>query len=236
LNISRAIVLFCGGLVLLIVVCVIGALGGWRGILQDSTEPVPAMAVASTDIDPLNESRLVSVQGVLGYEKAPLDDELGIVVDDAVVLLRRVEMYQWRETCVAGVCTQSPAWSEEWIDTSTFQSRQAHSNPDDFPFTSRRFQASGIHLGAFKPAVGLILAQLKTMPRTLRLSEMPANLAASASELDGGIFLGNDPLHPVVGDLRMSYSMIPAGPATLVGVQKADRLVVPAAPRQGKRE
>jgi hypothetical protein len=225
LNLSRAILLFCGGLVLLIVVCIIGALGGWHGILQSPAEPVPAVAVAPTTIDPLNEGRLVSVQGILAYEEAPLDDDLGIIVDEAVVLMRRVEMYQWRETCVAGTCTQSAAWSDEWIDTSTFQSRQAHSNPDDFPFTSRQFHAKGIHLGAFKPTTALIVEQVKPQPRPLRLSELPANLAASASEVDGWIFLGNDPLKPVVGDLRMGYSTIPAAATTLTGVQKGERLV-----------
>ena len=229
-NTSRAIALFCAGLVVLIAVCVIGALGGWRGFMHAPAEPVTAIAVPSASVDPLNEGRLVSVQGRLAHTRAPFDDELAIQVDDAAVLMRKVEMFQWQETCVAGVCTQAPAWSEAWIDTSTFQSRQGHSNPDDFPFASRQFTAEGIHLGAFKPDPGLILTQLEAQPRPLRLSELPANLAASSSELDGRIFLGNDPMHPVVGDLRIGYSVIPAATATLTGVQKEDRLLPPTTP------
>lgn len=217
--------LICGGLLLLIVICVVGAFDGWRGFLQAPAKPPPVVAVPSDSIDSLNEARLLSVQGKLEYAQAPFDDDLSIRVDDAVVLFRRVEMFQWRESCVAGSCAQAPDWADEWIDTSTFQSRQGHSNPDAFPFGSRQFDAEGIHLGAFKLESDLIIAQVEPQPRPLRLSELPANLAASASELEGLIFLGNDPMHPVVGDLRMGYTIIPAAVATLTGVQKADRLV-----------
>ena len=208
MNASRAVLLICGGLALLIVICVVGAFDGWRGFLQAPAKPVPAIAVPSNSIDPLNEARLLSVQGKLEYAKAPFDDELSIRVDDAVVLFRRVEMFQWQESCVAGSCTQSPDWADEWIDTSTFLSRLGHSNPNDFPFVSRQFNAEGIQLGAFKLESDLIIAQIEAQPRPLRLSELPANLAASASELEGLIFLGNDPMYPVVGDLRIGYTII----------------------------
>jgi hypothetical protein len=141
------------------------------------------------------------------------------------VLIRNVEMYQWREACIDTSCEQSTGWSDALIDSSTFHAKEGHENPTAFPFDSTRFDAEGIHLGAFHPTIELILAEVRPVPRPLRLDELPANLAASASEIDGRIHVGNDPLNPAVGDLRIGYTIIPSATTILTGIQRSERLV-----------
>lgn len=219
--------LLVAGLALLLVAVVIGALGGWRGFMQKAAAPEVAISVPADAVDPLNDGRLVSVQGKLASTTPPTDGELGVTADDAVVLLRHVEMYQWQESCIGDSCTQTEVWSATLIDTSGFREKHVHENPHGFPFVSARFDGQGIHIGAFQPDLDLVLAQVKPVERPLRLGELPANLAASASEIDGRIHVGNDPLQPVVGDLRIGYDVIPAATTILSGIQRAERLVAP---------
>lgn len=224
-RIRQNAILVCAVLLLLLAVLVVERLGGWRGFLQPRAVPEVAISVPAASIDPLNEGRLLSVQGRLEAARVPEDTQLGVVGDNAVVLIRSVEMYQWREACVDTSCVQSTGWSDKRIDSSTFHAREGHENPQAFPFESTRFDAEGIHLGAFHPELELILAQVEPVARPLRLEELPANLAASASQLDGRIYIGNDPFNPAVGDLRIGYAIIPSATTTLSGIQRSNRLV-----------
>jgi hypothetical protein len=214
---------------LLIAVGVVGMFGGWSGILQEAAKPVVPVSVEADQVDPLNEGRLVSVQGRLGMRLPAFDEELGVSDPGAVVLLRHVEMYQWQETCIADACTQSTRWWPELIDAAGFNEQLGHVNSASFPFATQTFFAEGVRLGAFRPDMDLIVGAIPMQPRVVKLGDLPANLAASFSEFDGWIFAGNDPLNPVVGDLRINYRMIPAGTATLVGQQVGDRLVAQSA-------
>ncbi|MGB0134379.1 TMEM43 family protein [Dokdonella sp.] len=209
----------------LMIIGVIGMLGGWNGILEKSDAPVVTVSVESGSVDPLNDGRLVSVQGTLEFERPAADEEMGVTDSAAAVLLRRVEMYQWQESCIADSCTQTLGWFPELIDATQFNEKLGHRNPSQFPFASQTFFADGVRLGAFTPSMELVAAQAPMQARPVRLLEMHANLAASFSELDGGIFAGNDFLNPIAGDLRITYHMVPTGTVTLVGVQDGNRLL-----------
>lgn len=212
-------------LLVLMAIGIIGLFGGWNGILKKAAEPAAPVSVAANTVDPQNNERMVSVQGTLVFEQPAVDDELGVSDPDAVVLLRHVEMYQWLESCIAGACTQSPDWSSQRVDAMQFREQLGHTNPDHFPFESKTFLARGVRLGAFSPDMNLVTAEVPMLPKVVRLGELPANLAASFSEFDGWIYAGNDPLNPVVGDLRINYRMVSAGTATLNGWQAGDRLL-----------
>jgi hypothetical protein len=134
-------------------------------------------------------------------------------------------MYQWQESCIASACTQSPGWSAELIHAAGFNENLGHVNPDHFPFKSQTFLAEGVRLGAFAPDMDVITGEIPMLTRAVRLGELHANLAASFSESDGWIFAGNDPLKPVVGDLRITYRVVPAGPVILTGWQAGNRLL-----------
>lgn len=212
-------------LLVLITIGAIGMLGGWNGILLKPAEQVVPVSVEAEQVDPLNEGRLVSVQGRLGFRLPAYDQELGVSDPDAAVLFRHVEMYQWRETCMAGACTQSSGWSPELIDAAQFNEPLGNVNPDEFPFESQAFFAEGVQVGAFAPDLDLVTAEIPMQPKVVRLGDLPANLAASFSEVDGWIIAGEDPLSPAIGDLRINYRMVSAGTVTLIGRQVGDRLV-----------
>ena len=214
-------------IVLLVVMAigVIGMFGGWNGILQRQAEPSVPVSVPADSVDPLNNERIVSVQGNLEFERPAVDVELGINDPGAAVLSRHVEMYQWRENCIADACTQSADWSQELVDTAQFKEELGHTNPGHFPFESQIFLAEGVRLGAFAPELDLVIAEIPMLSKPVRLAELPANLAASFSEFDGWIFAGNDPLNPAVGDLRINYRMIPGGTVTLTGRQIGSQLL-----------
>ena len=217
-----------GVLALLVLFLAIGSRGGWNRFLQMPDPPTIAMAVSANVLNADNEGRLVSVQGELLADQAPVDAELGLVASDSIVLVREVEMFQWQENCLQGACTQRTAWSQELIDDSGFREQIGHRNPQRFPLRSASFEGVGIHLGVFVPDADLLISALKLRPRPMVLSELSSNLAASFSISGDGLVSSNNPLQPEVGDLRIRYRMIPAGAVTLQGIQQAERLVDPA--------
>ena len=206
----------------------IGSRGGWNRFMQMPEPEAVAVAVATDALDAENEGRLVSVQGELLADQAPVDAEMGLVADDSVVLVREVEMYQWQENCLQGACTQRMDWSKDLIDDSTFREQIGNRNPDRLPLQSARFEGHGIHIGVFVPDTDLLVSALKLRPRATVVSELSSNLAASFSVSGDGLVSSNNPLQPVVGDLRIRFLMIPAGVVTVDGIQQGERLVDPA--------
>ncbi len=199
--------------------------GGWSRFMQAPAPKQVAVSVSNSAIDPDNEGRLVSVQGQLLADRPPEDSEFGLTAGESIVLAREVEMYQWLEDCIDGICTQRSAWSDKWIDSSKFSEPGGHRNPDRFPVESARFVGQGIHLGAFKPDIELLIAAVGLKPRTIHADELSANLAASFSISGNELLSGSDPLHPAVGDLRIRYREVPSAPTTLIGIQQSMRLV-----------
>lgn len=173
-------------------------------------------------IDVANEGLRIRVSGKLAFDKLPHDAQLGITADGAV-LLRHVEMYQWNERCTPADCTYEPAWSEHHVDASKFRTPAGHENPP-FPFSDAHFVAGDIRLGAFAPDVDLLTAQVASQPVAVKASALPPNLAATFRDASGTLYAGDDPEHPKVGALRVSFEMIPAGAASVVGVQRGKRL------------
>ncbi|MEZ5461898.1 TMEM43 family protein [Dokdonella sp.] len=212
-------------ILVLVAIGAIAMMGGWDGILQKPATPEVPVSVEADIVDPLNEGRLVSVQGRLGFKLPAFDQEMGVSDADAVVLFRHVEMYQWQETCIADACTQSSSWSPELIDATQFKEQLGNLNPDEFPFASQAFFAEGVFIGAFAPDLDLVAREVPMLPKRVTLGDLPANLAASFSERDGWIIAGNDLLNPAVGDLRINYRMVSAGVVTLIGRQVGNRLV-----------
>ena len=193
--------------------------------------PIDAPRVPSDRIDPANEGRVVSLEGPLSVKRPARDTQLGISAD-AVMLLRFAEMLQWRETCNGASCTYQQVWSPLVIDSRKFREAEGHRNPERLPITSGRFSAGEMRLGAFAIDAAALgnyrldsALQTKPVPYPVKNAELPSNLAISFREVNGALYAG-DPEHRAVGDLRVSYRIIPAGNVELVGVQRGDRLIV----------
>lgn len=193
--------------------------------------PPDAPHVSAERIDPANEGRVVAIDGALSVKKPARDTQLGISAD-AVMLLRFAEMLQWQEKCAGEACTYQQVWSPQVIDSRKFRDPEGHTNPQRMPITSGRFSASEIALGAFAVDAAALgnyrldsALQIKPVPYPVKDAELPSNLAVSFREIGGTLYAG-DPEHRAVGDLRVSYRIIPAGSVELVGTQRGARLIV----------
>lgn len=193
--------------------------------------PADGRDVTIANIDPANDGRVIAASGALRIAKPARDTQLGIEAD-AVMLLRYAEMLQWRETCAGASCTYQQVWSAQPIDSKRFRAPEGHGNPGRLPVTSARFLAGELRLGAFlidATPIGnyrleSVLA-IKPVPYKVTTSQLPSNLAASFHDANGALY-GGDPAHRAVGDLRVSYRIIPAGNVAIIGTQRGERLIV----------
>src|SRR5690606_35426047 len=117
--------------------------------------------------DPANEGRLVHVSGAV-TATAPLADPLFGIRQQALQLVRKVEMYQWREKSqsttkekIGGgketttTYTYEKVWSDKLIHSSGFKEQKGHVNPAEMRDGQERWVAQDARLGAFRFHSGL---------------------------------------------------------------------------------
>lgn len=195
-----------------------------------------ASAVLETDpaaVDPNKDGQLVHVAARATAADA-VDDALIGVSADALALAREVEMYQWREKKEtreekrAGGSTErittysyDKTWDEDAIDSSRFDTPGGHENPGDWPFRSEEFHADGVQLGAYGLAPEIVggfdgwnamgVSQVGNLPDGFRIE-------------DGKLLRGGSAGAPRVGDIRVSYRVVPEGDYSVVAKQAAGTL------------
>jgi hypothetical protein len=194
---------------------------GWK--LENSQTPT-APVEKPVFIDPANDGHKISLSGKLSVPAAARDAELAISVD-TVLLLRSVEMYQWREQCSGNDCRYDEVWSTQPIDSEKFHTPHGHENPH-FPLTSARFSSGPAKLAGYTIDPQLIAEQITPVNHPVHVAELPTNLAVTFRDADGTLVTGDDPAHPKVGALRVSYRAAPSNAVTLTGVQRGQRLSV----------
>ncbi|MEO8459553.1 MAG: TMEM43 family protein [Dokdonella sp.] len=202
---------------------------GSPSIDSRSLESAP-LAVAADHIDPANEGHLVTITGIATATDKARDPQLGISAD-ALILIRSVQMFQWREQCTAaGACSYRQEWAETPIASNAFREPATHANPEAFPFSSARFSAPSIKLGAFVVDPALVLHEDPvTHAYAVTAAELPPNLAASFREFEGVLTTSNATDEPAIGDLRVSYRTVAPGELSVTGTQRGDRLLAPTA-------
>jgi hypothetical protein len=197
-------------------------LPAWR-LPSLASAPGGVAAVDRAHVDVANEGRRVRVTGILTADGSARDAQLGVSAA-AAVLLRNVEMYQWREHCAGAACNYDTGWGVP-VDSHKFREPKGHENPPA-PFASAVFAAPGLKLGAYGVDANLLLKQHPAEPWPVSDAGLPPNMAASFSEHGGALYAGGDPAQPQVGMLRVSYRIVPLGTATIEGVQR-DGSIVP---------
>jgi hypothetical protein len=195
-----------------------------------------ASLVASVDtarVDPANDGKLIHVTGDL-KAGASLSDPDFTVSATALRLVRTVEMYQWKEESksetrrnVGGseetVTTYEyvRTWSETRNDSSRFKRQEGHVNPQ-MRYRAASYSSRDATLGAFRPGTNVI--DRLPASETVSLDPSLANRLAGRIKgpvhvADGRIYLGDNPSQPNIGDLRISFRLAPAGPASIIGRQ-----------------
>ncbi len=192
------------------------------------------VSVSADRPDTENEGKLVHTSGRAVTDEILSDDLFGISVN-ALKLQRIAEMYQWQEdvhtetrkklgggTETVKTYSYSKVWNTNLNRSESFKKPDSHKNPGAMPYSSRTVTARRITLGAF------------TLPQSLTddignftpLSpgadtRIPAGLE-NARRTENGFYIGNDPLSPQIGDMRITFKMVSPTDISIVAKQISD--------------
>lgn len=197
------------------------------------------VSVGSGTLDPANEDRLIHVTGGVTTPEQLFDPVFGVRAE-GVRLLRKVEMYQWKEDVRSDTVTKVGGgeettttysyvkiWSDEPQDSAGFKVPSGHENPP-MAIHGERFEVTEAKLGAFDLDERVLARIEGERPVALTKEQLTAiGIAAGgklASRVDDGAFLGIDPTAPSIGDYRIAYTVVPLGTASVVGMQSGGGL------------
>lgn len=157
------------------------------------------------------QGQMQPVSGELAASESIRDTVFGPAAR-ALGLRRTVEMWQWQEVRdTEGERSYRPIWAERPIDSRDFAGDGSHVNPD-MPFASAQWWSSTALLGGLPVAPDLLAGLDGWQPLPADESLLPENLAVVFRADDGLLISGNDPLAPEIGDLRVRWQLLPAGP------------------------
>lgn len=159
---------------------------------------------------------------------------------NAVIASRIVEMYQWQENAKTEVKenlwgsethTTTYSYEKKWwqlaINSDEFNQAQDHQNPKTWQYESNVEFAKNPKLGNFNITDGL--QAIMPTSTNLKLGEEVQNVLATGSTLTNNfIYTGVDYNNPQIGDLRISYKVLPIGTtvSALAGQRNNDMLDV----------
>jgi hypothetical protein len=182
-----------------------------------------------------NDGKLVHLTGSATTGESLRDAQFGVSAN-AIKLKRTVEMYQWEEESrteekrktgggVDKVTTYSyeKVWAEGVIDSSSFKKPEGHANPASMPYSSSQQTASQVTVGGFVLSDGLV-GQINAW-QALPVSELPAEAPANMKVNNDRFYVGENPASPVIGDLRISFEIVPETTVSVVARQQSGALV-----------
>jgi hypothetical protein len=203
-----------------------------RGLSEGAKVSVEASAGL---VDPANEGKLIHVVGQTTLEKPAVDETFGITGPYLVKLRRSAQMFQWVEekkettrTKVGGgeekvtEYTYTKKWDDVVRNSSSFRHPEGHKNPPP-RLETKVFLAQGVKLGAYRLPKFLLeqWSDFESCPLPA-----PANLPETwrgQAHVDGGwLVLSQTPENPAVGDLRVQFSAIKTGEASVLAQQVRD--------------
>ena len=139
--------------------------------------------------------------------------------------MEKLKQYQCLATEVK-TYTYHRVWSDRYEDSNRFKQPDGHQNPP-MRYHGHVVIARDATLGAFHPGEQV----LRLLPADERLPLAPglaaplrARVGSPVTVVDGDLYFAADPGNPGVGDLRVSYSIAPNGPASLIGRQTGSDL------------
>jgi uncharacterized membrane protein len=196
------------------------------------------VSVSSEAVDQANQGKLVHMSGRAQTDETLQDPVFGINAQ-AIRLHRKVEMYQWREsseseerkklgggTETVTTYNYNKTWSESPINSGDFRKPEGHQNPSGMPYRSEDFQANTVTVGGFTLSaqqVGMIQSFTPLPPDADY--RMPERLGADAKVSGNGIYIGNTPSNPQIGDLRISFAQVLPTEISLVAQQAGSSFI-----------
>lgn len=176
---------------------------------------------------------MVRLVGTPRVVEAPHDPDFNLQVNTPV-LVRHVEMFQWREIRIGDSVHYELDWVDRPLDASHFKEPAGHTNPASFPLSGKQFDAGLVRLGGFKLSPPLLHALPGSEQAAPDMKRLPENLAASFTPYQDYLVSSAHPGDPRLGDLRVSWDAVPLQEITVVARIDGDRLVAAADAADGK--
>jgi len=230
-----------------------GLIAGSIGLLWwnegNSVETAQALGEMQKSITTLSSSRYdASFENkavLLTGETKPLnrliDKEFG-VTSDGLILQKKVQMYQWRETSQTktedklGGGTEtittydySKVWSQEHIDSSSFKRSSEHYNPTTH--YKSHIYATDASLGDYHLAENVI-KRIDANREFDGLQKMSAKVKEARNH-KSFLYIGYNPQRPRIGDIKISYTYAPSAIYTFAG-KSLNRDIIPYVSQNGK--
>ena len=92
---------------------------------------------------------MARIVGMPKVVEVPHDPDFNLQVNTPV-LVRHVEMFQWREIRIGDSVHYELDWVDRPMDASHFADPRGHTNPASFPISGKRFDAGLVQMGGFK--------------------------------------------------------------------------------------
>lgn len=182
---------------------------------------------------PAEHGYLVRVAGPIKVVEAPYDPEFGQRAQ-VPVLIRHVEMFQWREVRVGSEVHYELDWVDRPIDSSRFAQPSGHGNPERFPVLGKQFDSGQVRVGGYVLSPALVHALPGSDVLMPDMKSVPPNLAASFTLNDRYLTTSAKPEQPRLGDLRVSWETVPAQEVTVFAQIDGEQLVPAAHASDGK--
>jgi hypothetical protein len=176
---------------------------------------------------------MARLSGTPRVVEAPHDPQFNQTANTPV-LVRRVEMFQWREISFGGNVHYELDWVDRPVDSSHFKDARGHANPGAFPIEGKQFDAGLVQMGGFK--LGRMLVQALPGSQLIEPdpAALPQNLAVTFSRYQDYLVSSAHPGDPRLGDLRVSWSAVPLQQVTIVARLDGARLVAASDAPDGK--
>ncbi|XP_073994569.1 transmembrane protein 43 isoform X2 [Rhodnius prolixus] len=185
-------------------------------------------------IEQINDGALVYVSGILQVGEPLTEPDYGISVP-AVLLKRRVQMYQWVEEVISPSLsgmkkdsgssaryTYYTSWKDKLVDSSKFHDEHGHHNPTKFPVKSHQYMSDMVKVGAF-----VLSAELKWKFTEFTLVTSDERPERRDIKMHAGLYYHTaDVWDPHVGDLRIqfSYAGMPGDVVSVIARQRGNLL------------
>jgi hypothetical protein len=204
-----------------------------------------ANVVEADEFDSDNDGELVHVTGDTTSDQTLRDPVFGVNAQ-GIRLNRNVQVYAWTEkesgsssTSATGTKTTKKTYTYEkkWVSSlpksSHFKQPDGHENPTELKYKSASFQADKVALGDY--TLDPELVGKLTNEKTVSLDKESLKLPDEAQITDDTIYIGADAKNnPAVGDLRITETVVPNGPVSVVAGQGPKERLAPFQTKAGE--
>ncbi len=199
-----------------------------------------ARVIVKADVDQpaaKNEGKLVYLTGRL-EPATPVADETFGVRAEGIKLKRTVRMYQWKEVKSSEKINKSDGstetvtryryektWSEDLIDSSRFHKAGHPQNPSEMPYQTTEFTSREVKLGGYILANELVRGISGYQPHPVTTRPWNLTLSKPITPAESGFYVGYSSMNPNVGDLKITFEIVPPKTVSVAAKQENGRLV-----------